>query len=108
MFVTENTIQTHVQHIFQKLGVRSRTELATRLPHRPSKHRGPQRGLQPIRTALSPFARQPLQPSIQALNITDSVISPPAVRTIVGRVCRYGIRHLPNYQESHKPSQQHA
>jgi DNA-binding CsgD family transcriptional regulator len=31
MFVTENTIQTHVRHIFQKLGVRSRTELAARL-----------------------------------------------------------------------------
>jgi DNA-binding CsgD family transcriptional regulator/tetratricopeptide (TPR) repeat protein len=31
MFVTENTVQTHVRHIFQKLGVRSRTELAVRL-----------------------------------------------------------------------------
>lgn len=31
MFVTENTVQSHVQHIFQKLGVRSRTELAARL-----------------------------------------------------------------------------
>lgn len=31
MFVTQNTVQTHVQHIFQKLGVRSRTELAARL-----------------------------------------------------------------------------
>jgi DNA-binding CsgD family transcriptional regulator/tetratricopeptide (TPR) repeat protein len=31
MFVTENTVQTHVRHIFQKLGVRSRTELAAQL-----------------------------------------------------------------------------
>ncbi len=31
MFVTENTVQSYVQHIFQKLGLRSRTELAARL-----------------------------------------------------------------------------
>lgn len=31
MFVTENTVQTHVRHIFQKLGLRSRTQLAARL-----------------------------------------------------------------------------
>jgi DNA-binding CsgD family transcriptional regulator len=31
MFVTENTVQTHVRHIFRKFGVRSRTELAARL-----------------------------------------------------------------------------
>jgi DNA-binding CsgD family transcriptional regulator len=31
MFITENTVQTHVRHIFRKLGIRSRTELAARL-----------------------------------------------------------------------------
>ena len=31
MFVTENTVQTHMRHIFLKLSVRSRTELAARL-----------------------------------------------------------------------------
>ena len=31
MFMTENTVQTHIRHIFQKLGVKSRTELAARL-----------------------------------------------------------------------------
>jgi DNA-binding CsgD family transcriptional regulator/tetratricopeptide (TPR) repeat protein len=44
MFVTENTVQTHVRHIFQKLGVKSRTELAAQLlPARqaPQSPRGP-------------------------------------------------------------------
>jgi DNA-binding CsgD family transcriptional regulator len=36
MFVTENTVQTHVRHIFQKLSVRSRTELAARLRSAPA------------------------------------------------------------------------
>jgi DNA-binding CsgD family transcriptional regulator len=35
MFVTENTVQSHIQHIFHKLGVRSRTELAARYPSAP-------------------------------------------------------------------------
>lgn len=36
MFVSENTVQTHIRHIFLKLGVRSRTELATRLHAAPA------------------------------------------------------------------------
>jgi DNA-binding CsgD family transcriptional regulator/tetratricopeptide (TPR) repeat protein len=36
MFLTENTVQTHLRHIFQKLGVRSRTELAARLLSAPA------------------------------------------------------------------------
>jgi DNA-binding CsgD family transcriptional regulator/tetratricopeptide (TPR) repeat protein len=31
LFVTENTVQTHIRHIFRKLSVNSRTELAARL-----------------------------------------------------------------------------
>ena len=41
MFVTRNTIQTHIQHIFQKLGVRSRTELAARLLAAPASTAAP-------------------------------------------------------------------
>jgi DNA-binding CsgD family transcriptional regulator/tetratricopeptide (TPR) repeat protein len=44
MFVAENTVQTHVRHIFQKLGVRSRTELAAQLMADPASTKGP-RGL---------------------------------------------------------------
>jgi DNA-binding NarL/FixJ family response regulator len=36
MFVTGNTVQTHVRHIFQKLCVRSRTELAAQLLSAPA------------------------------------------------------------------------
>lgn len=36
MFITENTVQTHIRHIFLKLGVRSRTQLAARFPSAPA------------------------------------------------------------------------
>ena len=36
MFVTENTVQTHVRHVFRKLGLRSRTELAVQFLSGPS------------------------------------------------------------------------
>ena len=41
MFVTENTVQTHVRHIFRKLGVRSRTELAVQLLSEAARGVGP-------------------------------------------------------------------
>jgi DNA-binding CsgD family transcriptional regulator len=35
MFVTENTVQTHIRHVFRKLGLRSRTELAVQFLSEP-------------------------------------------------------------------------
>jgi DNA-binding CsgD family transcriptional regulator len=55
MFVTENTVQTHIRHIFQKLGVRSRTELAARLAR-------PQAGTPPLPLDLPDQARSEPQP----------------------------------------------
>jgi DNA-binding NarL/FixJ family response regulator len=36
MFVSENTVQTHLRHILQKFGVRSRTELTARVLTHPA------------------------------------------------------------------------
>jgi hypothetical protein len=33
--VTENTVQTHIRHVFRKLGLRSRTELAVQFLSEP-------------------------------------------------------------------------
>jgi DNA-binding CsgD family transcriptional regulator len=35
MFLSVNTIETHLRHIFRKLGVRSRTQLAARVHGNP-------------------------------------------------------------------------
>lgn len=71
MFVTENTVQTHVRHIFQKFGVRSRTELAAQLlstPTNTTEVRGPldaQKGAEPASLTELRRARR-------VVNITDS------------------------------------
>jgi DNA-binding CsgD family transcriptional regulator len=58
MFVTENTVQTHMRHIFQKLSVKSRTELAARLLSSTASARDPARPSVGIRTGLSSPAHQ--------------------------------------------------
>jgi DNA-binding CsgD family transcriptional regulator len=53
MFVTENTVQTHIRHIFQKLGLRSRTELAARLLSSPASTGTPGSSMGSGRSAIS-------------------------------------------------------
>ena len=47
LFITENTVQTHIRHIFQKLGLRSRTELAAHFLTTPASAATPPRPLPP-------------------------------------------------------------
>ena len=57
MFITANTVQTHVQHIFRKLGMRSRTELAAHVLSAPvsaTAARQPSASSQPRRPRRSP------------------------------------------------------
>jgi DNA-binding CsgD family transcriptional regulator len=57
MFITENTVQTHIRHIFQKLGVKSRTELAARVLAAPASNAigmSPTAGSEPAELASSP------------------------------------------------------
>jgi len=37
LFVTQPTVETHLRHAFQKLGIGSRTDLASRLPDEPGR-----------------------------------------------------------------------
>lgn len=77
MFVTENTVQTHVRHIFQKLGVRSRTELAARLLSASASSAAARRLPRDQHAELAAPATSPLGP---ALNITDSRDYPAQMR----------------------------
>jgi DNA-binding CsgD family transcriptional regulator len=78
MFVTENTVQTHVRHIFQKLGVRSRTELAAQLLSIPASTRAAREPLEAPQRAesASPTASW-VSPVV---TITDSGDSSASVR----------------------------
>jgi hypothetical protein len=55
-FVTENTAQTHVRHIFQELGVKSRTELTAQLLSATANMRTASRSREGLRSALSLLA----------------------------------------------------
>ncbi len=76
MFVTENTVQTHVQHIFRKLGLRSRTELAARILSAP----GRAAGASPPREENRAARAGGLPGPASATNITDSRDSPARAR----------------------------
>jgi DNA-binding CsgD family transcriptional regulator len=67
MFVTENTMQAHLLHIFQKLAVRSRTELAAQLLSITANTRGAPEPLGAGSSSLTEASR-----TRPVVNITDS------------------------------------
>ena len=80
MFVTENTVQTHIRHIFQKLGVRSRTELAARLLSAPT-NTTEAHGPLDAQKSTEPASLTGLRRARLVVNITDSGDSSASARS---------------------------
>jgi DNA-binding CsgD family transcriptional regulator len=72
LFVTETPAQTHGRHIFQKLGLKSRTELPAQSFSATANMRTASRSRGGLRSALSLPAAGPVSEVLPATNITDS------------------------------------